>query len=91
MYNIQRTSNFKKSFKKLSSNKNFKIENFEYVLSKLVNDETLETKYRDHNLVGDWLGFRECHLQNDMLLIYKKDKGLLILVLADIGTHSQLF
>lgn len=91
MLQIVYTTKFKKSFKKLRSNRNFKKEVFEFVVSELSLGEDLDLKYRDHSLVGDWIGYRECHLQNDILLIYKIEKNLLILVLADIGCHSSLF
>ena len=63
----------------------------EYVLKKLQNEEPLEKKYRDHDLQGDWTGYRECHIEPDWLLIYKVDKGMLILTTSRTGTHSDLF
>jgi mRNA interferase YafQ len=91
MLQIVYTGRFKKSFKKLRSNKNFKKQVFEFVVNELILSNDLDLKYRDHSLIGDWIGYRECHLQNDILLIYKKENELLILVLADIGSHSSLF
>lgn len=35
--------------------------------------------------------YRECHIKDDLLLIYYKDKTVLVLVLVSIGTHHQLF
>ncbi|MGI2027112.1 type II toxin-antitoxin system YafQ family toxin [Endozoicomonas acroporae] len=44
---------------------------------------------KDHALVGDWLGFRDCHIKPDLLLIYRiHDRKL---QLARIGSHSDLF
>lgn len=60
------------------------------VLKALVADLPLAPRYRDHDLTGDWLGHRECHLKPDLLLIYRKvDDDLLILV--RLGSHSELF
>ena len=60
MYQIFRTTSFKKDYKKLSQkNKNILKE----VIIKLVNNEILEEKYKDHKLIGDYLGCRECHVK----------------------------
>lgn len=48
------------------------------------------SKYRDHALIGDWSGYRECHLKPDLLLIYKKVEQS-VLQLARLGSHSELF
>ena len=36
-------------------------------------------------------GYRECHIQPDWLLIYKIDKGELVLTAYRTGSHSDLF
>ena len=60
------------------------------VLTALANDAPLELRHRDHELGGDWRGYRECHVKPDLLLIYKKpDKETLSL--ARLGSHSELF
>ncbi|MED9485237.1 type II toxin-antitoxin system YafQ family toxin [Escherichia marmotae] len=64
---------------------------FQDIVNKLANDETLEPKYKDHALKGDFIGFRECHLKPDLLLIYQKQDDKLILYCLDIGSHSELF
>lgn len=56
----------------------------------LVMDQTLAPRYRDHELTGEWVGYRECHLKPDLLLIYQKD-GETSLTLARLGSHSELF
>ena len=64
------------------------------VVDMLANDEALLQKYRDHALTGNFTGFRDCHIQPDWILIYKKldsDDGLGILRLEATGTHSDLF
>ncbi len=60
------------------------------VLKVLVADQPLAPRYRDHDLTGDWIGYRECHLKPDLLLIYRKD-GDNLLILARLGSHSELF
>jgi mRNA interferase YafQ len=56
----------------------------------LANDDSLEPRRRDHDLSGDWQGYRECHIKPDLLLIYKKSDAA-TLRLARLGSHSELF
>ena len=60
------------------------------VLVALVTDQPLAAKYRDHDLSGDWAGYRECHIKPDLLLIYRKSDAD-TLRLARPGSHSELF
>lgn len=60
------------------------------VVNKLAMGETLPPQYRDHALTGNFIGFRDCHIENDWVLIYKIQNDVLILTLADTGTHSDL-
>jgi mRNA interferase YafQ len=86
MRTIDRSSAFKRDFKKHGDIDAALIE----VFYKLLNDEVLQEKYRDHLLTGDWSGYRECHVKPDLLLIYKQpDDGTLRL--ARLGSHSELF
>ena len=52
-------------------------------------DEALPPEYDDHALTGNWIGYRECHIRFDLLLIYSKPDAA-TLVLVHIGSHSQL-
>ncbi len=58
------------------------------ILSALADDEPLAPFLRDHALTGDWLGFRDCHIKPDLVLIYQITENELLL--ARLGTHSQL-
>ena len=51
----------------------------------------LDEKYRDHALAGDFVGFRECHIKSDWLLVYLIEDDILTLTLADTGSHSDIF
>lgn len=53
--------------------------------------EKLPEKNKDHPLIGDYAGCRECHIMPDWLLIYEIDHGELILYLTRTGSHSDLF
>ena len=60
------------------------------VVRLLAADEVLPERNRDHALTGDWIGFRECHIRPDLLLIYEKE-GQAVLRLVRLGSHSELF
>ena len=66
------------------------MELLEDVVNKLQKDIPLEAKYKDHDLKGNWKGFRECHIQPDWLLIYLKENEVLTLTLVATGSHSDL-
>ncbi len=90
-YEIERTSRFKKAYKRVRQLPGFKEAVFIEVVDSLVLGERLADKYKDHKLTGNLKGFRECHLAPDILLIYQIDEGILVLTLVSVGNHSQLF
>lgn len=53
--------------------------------------DLLSTKYHDHALSGNWVGFRELHISGDWLLVYRVDGGAVTLVLTRTGGHDELF
>lgn len=61
------------------------------VVDVLRQGKTLDPKYKDHALSGNYEGFRECHIKPDWLLIYLLENDILTLTLVDTGTHSDLF
>ena len=83
-----RTSSFKKDYKKLSMQDR---EIVKEVVTILANGEELAQEYKDHKLIGNYLGCRECHLRPDLLLIYRIDNNILELALTRVGSHSKLF
>ena len=89
-YDVSWTGQFKKDYK-LARKRNLNIELLDEIIRKLARGEELPTENRDHALSGNWLGYRECHIQSDWLLIYRVEDGLLILTLTRTGTHSDLF
>ena len=85
--NIKYTNQFKKDYKKVKSfEDNYLL--FDIIV-KLKNKQKLEKQYKDHKLIGNYEGRRECHLKPDWLLIYKLEEEDLIL--ERIGSHSELF
>lgn len=63
----------------------------EDVVDKLAAGEKLAPKYKDHELIGNFKGCRECHITPDWLLIYEIANDELILYLTRTGTHSDLY
>ena len=89
-YEVRFTNQFKKDIK-LAKKQGKDIEKLFGVIGILANGETLDEKYRDHDLSGNFKGCRECHIEPDWLLIYEIDNDVLILVLNRVGSHSELF
>ena len=92
MRTIERPSSFRRDYKREAKGKHRATldDDLLPVLKVLVANEPLEPHYRDHDLTGDWVGYRECHIKPDLLLIYRK-AGDDLLVLARLGSHSELF
>lgn len=68
----------------------------------LLDGESLPEDFHDHELIGNYAGYREFHLRdtpkghhpsemNDILVIYKINNQDLVLVAVDIGSHKKLF
>lgn len=87
---IRPSKAYKRDLKKLASSSDVFI-SIEYieVMYLLLNGMPIPAKYKDHALTGDWQGFRDCHIKNDLVLIYKLEGD--ILHLARLNTHSEIF
>ena len=92
MRTIERTSAFKRDYKRLKATPRHKnIEGLlEETLLSLLLDRSLPARLSDHALVGEWKDHRECHLKPDLLLIYAKP-DYETLRLVRLGSHSDLF
>lgn len=84
------TTQFKKDYK-LAMKRNLDIGLLDNVIRILSRGEALPEQNKDHALTGNFVGFRECHIKPDWLLIYKIASGVLVLTLARTGSHSDLF
>ena len=69
-----------------------KLEKLDAIIDKLALKESLGPKYRDHALYDNKMfkGCRDCHIEPDWLLIYKYLDDELILLLVNIGSHSEV-
>lgn len=90
-YNLVLTSLFKKDLK-TAKKRGYDIKLLNDVVDTLSMGLPLdEKKYKDHKLIGNYQGCRECHITPDWLLIYEITEDELILYLTRTGTHSDLF
>lgn len=87
---VKLTTTFKKDYK-MAMKRGRKLKLIDKVITTLALGENLPNENRDHDLHGNWKGYRECHIQSDWLLIYKIEKDILVLTLTRTGTHSDLF
>jgi mRNA interferase YafQ len=85
---IRQSTRFRRDVKRLRR-QGVDLAQLEAVIVALVAQESLDERYRDHTLVGNWKGFRECHIQPDWLLIYRIESDEL--QLARTGSHAELF
>ena len=92
MRTIERFGRFKRDYKREAKGRyRATLDNdLKPVLVALATDQPLDARYRDHDLSGDWAGYRECRIKPDLLLIYRKSDAD-TLRLARLGSHSELF
>jgi mRNA interferase YafQ len=90
MLDLAYTSQFKKDMKR-KKKQGASIEKIDEAILALRKGEVLPDKYRDHALAGVYNEHRECHIEPDWLLIYRVDKGQLVLTAVRTGSHSELF
>ena len=89
-YRIVQTGKFKKDLK-TAIKRGYNIALLEIVIDILASGQELPAKYKDHRLIGNYKGCRECHITPDWLLIYEIHGNELFLYLTRTGTHNDLF
>lgn len=89
-YEVKFTNQFKKDLK-LAKKQNKDLDKLFEVVNILADGGTLDARYRDHELSGNYKGTRECHIEPDWLLVYEIRDEVLVLMLYRLGTHSELF
>lgn len=90
MYEVVLSNRFRKDLK-LAAKRGCDLALLNSIVDRLAQGETLPAKHRDHSLTGDYIGFRECHIQPDWLLIYRTEGEALMLFLMRTRTHADLF
>ena len=89
-YEVKFTNQFKKDLK-LAKKQNKDLDKLFEVVNILADGGSLDARYRDHDLSGNYKGTRECHIEPDWLLVYEIRDEVLVLMLYRLGTHSELF
>ncbi len=79
---------FKRDVKRVKARRK-DLKKLAYVAEFLLNGNLLPKKYKDHALTGNYKNHRECHIEPDWLLIYKREEDCIIF--ERTGSHSDLF
>lgn len=90
MFKVVVSNRFRKDLK-LAHKRGLDLEQLNIAVSILAAGKKLEKRYRDHELTGEFAGFRECRIHPDWLLIYRIEQDELELFLFRPVTHSDLF
>ena len=88
MLAVRYSTRFRRDFK-ICVKRRYDMDLLQQTIDILRIPDRLPPKNRDHDLTGDYAGYRECHVSPDWLLIYKQDREDLLLYRT--GTHSDLF
>ena len=87
MLMLKTTKRFEKDYKK-SVRSGRDMSRLKRVMTWIANQKPLPPELRDHKLIGNYQGRRECHLAGDWLLIYKLEENMVIF--ERTGSHSEL-
>ncbi|GMO56157.1 MAG: type II toxin-antitoxin system mRNA interferase toxin, HP0892 family [Rickettsiales bacterium] len=87
MLNTKKEKSFKNDEKMLFK-KHYNFNEVSKIITLLENQMPLPNKYKDHYLQGNWKGFKECHIDSKILLIYQITDTVFRLV--RIGNHNDL-
>ena len=88
-YTVKNTSAFKRDYKR-AKKRGLDLDKLRRAVELLSNDQPLPEPLRDHALMGNFAGHRECHLAPDWLLIYQICENVLVLELTRTGSHADL-
>lgn len=89
------TTRFRKDLEKIKHSGAHDLSRLVEVIRLLINNEgPLPAEWLDHDLKGEYSGFRELHVKGDLLLIYQlsdQPKSIGTVVFVRLGSHSELF
>lgn len=57
----------------------------------LLSENVLDPMFQDHPLKGSLKGYRDCHVTNDWVLIYKILPSEQSIRFERLGSHAELF
>lgn len=89
MLKLNTTTTFRKDYKRMKK-RGMNMKLLEDVIDMLLAEKVLPEKYKNHELIGNYAGFYECHVMPDWL-VYSIDNGTVTLTASRTGTHSDLF
>lgn len=89
MLTLYYSTQFKKDFKKVIKRPIADVILVGHVITQLQHQIILDKKHVDHALSGDYLGYRDCHIKPDLVLVYKQETSKL--KLARLGSHNEIF
>ena len=89
-YEVKFTSQFKRDVK-LAKRQKRNLDKLFEVVNILSDGGVLDTKYHDHDFLGNYKGTKECHVEPDWLLVYELRDEVLVLMLYRLGSHADLF
>jgi len=82
------TKQFQRDIKRLGK-RGKDMAKFKLISTLIINEQPLSPKHKDHILIGNYVGRRECHIEPDWLLVYKIKPGCVIF--ERTGSHADLF
>ncbi len=89
-YELEYGGQFLKDLK-LAKRRGLDTKDLSNITDLLQEGKALPENCRDHKLIGQYKGYRECHINPNWLLIYKKEEAIKVVSLTRTGTHSDLF
>ncbi|OOF55334.1 type II toxin-antitoxin system YafQ family toxin [Rodentibacter myodis] len=90
MFTLITSAQFKKDAKRYKNDNQAK-EIITEVIELLSTGESFPSKYKEHALIGNYVGYLECHDRPNLLLIYQRDSTNQVIKLYRVGSHSHLF
>ena len=90
MYEIEYSNSFKKDYKRILK-RGYNIELLTKLFEQLMANGNVYSMYKPHKLLGKYVGYWECHIQPDWLLIWEVDEYRQCVILHYTGTYSDLF
>jgi len=87
---VKTTKQFEKDFR-LMVKQGRNTEKLKAVMKRLADEESLDMRYKDHKLIGNLEGHRECHIEPNWLLLYRIKQNERAIIFVRTGSHSDIF
>jgi len=90
VFKVKTTKQFEKDFR-LMVKQGRNTEKLKAVMKRLADEESLDMRYKDHKLIGNLEGHRECHIEPNWLLLYRIKQNERAIIFVRTGSHSDIF